>query len=324
MSQVLERPSRYDAVQDVGELVRLIDGEHCTPGWIPRATPLMWPKPLSRFVPAHWRYAQIRPALQAAGRVIGTDLAERRNFVLRNPIEGNDFATTRTLVGAYQSILPAERARSHRHAAHALRVILDSHGSYSVVNGKRHPMETGDIVLTPGGHWHGHGHDGSEQAFWFDCLDLPLVHLLEPMSAEDHPQHWEAGVELEAESPMRLTWEDTQRRLDREAAEDVFFGRTVDLTSALMPTITIKVHRWAGGWTSRPLRQNANSIFVVLRGSGTSEIGDERFAWSFGDVIAAPLGVRIAHAANADAVMVALTDESVMKHCGYFNLQACD
>ena len=32
-----------------------------------------------------------------AGSVIGTDLAERRNFVLRNPVEGNEFATLRAL-----------------------------------------------------------------------------------------------------------------------------------------------------------------------------------------------------------------------------------
>src|SRR4051812_4376602 len=168
-------------IGDVDDLIRVIGAYNCTPGWVPRAQPLMWPAAASSFVPVHWRYSEIRPALLAAGRVIGTDLAERRNFVLRNPIAGNDFATTRTLVGAYQSILPGERARSHRHSSHALRIIIESHGSYSVVNGKRHPMESGDVVLTPGGHWHGHGHDGAEQAFWFDCLDLPLVHLLEPM-----------------------------------------------------------------------------------------------------------------------------------------------
>ena len=48
-------------------------------------------------------------------------------------------------------------------------------------------MESGDIVLTPGWHWHGHGHDGQEQAYWFDGLDVPLTHLLEPMFFEDHP-----------------------------------------------------------------------------------------------------------------------------------------
>jgi gentisate 1,2-dioxygenase len=67
-------------------------------------------------------------------------------------------------------ILPGEVAPSHRHSAHALRVILDAKQSYSFENGEETPMETGDIVLTPGGHWHGHGHDGSEPAYWLDGL----------------------------------------------------------------------------------------------------------------------------------------------------------
>jgi gentisate 1,2-dioxygenase len=328
MSEVLETPpSRYDAIRDVDELVRAIDAQNCTPGWVARKQPLMWRDPLSEFVPAHWRYAEIRPALLAAGRVIGTDLAERRNFVLRNPIEGNDFATTRTLVGAYQSILPGEKARSHRHSSHALRVIIESRGSYSVVNGKQHPMETGDIVLTPGNHWHGHGHDGDAQAFWFDCLDLPLVHLLEPMKAEDHPEHWEQNAERVDHSPMRIEWADIERRLAAASAGGLdasFFGRTVDLTSSLMPTITIKVHQWAAGWLGGAYRRNANAIYVVLKGSGTSAVGDERFHWAFGDVFVAPLGARVAHAAREDAVLVALTDEGLMKFCGYDGLEACE
>src|SRR5438270_13977743 len=84
--------SPYEAILDVDDLVRAIDRQNCTPGWVPRQQPLMWPTAQSRFVAAHWRYAEIRPALLAAGRVIGTDLAERRNFVLRNPIPGNDLA----------------------------------------------------------------------------------------------------------------------------------------------------------------------------------------------------------------------------------------
>lgn len=327
MSEVLELQTSADSIRNEEDLVRAIDAQNCTPGWVARKQPLMWPRPLSKFVPVHWRYADIRPALVAAGRVVSTELAERRNFVLRNPIADNDFATTRTLVGAYQSILPGEKARSHRHSSHALRVIIESRGSYSVVNGKRHPMETGDIVLTPGNHWHGHGHDGDEQAFWFDCLDLPLVHLLEPMKAEDHPEHWEKSAERVDQSPMRIEWADIERRLADAAIEESehsFFGKTVDVTSSLMPTITIKVHRWEAGWQGQAYRRNANAIYVVLKGSGTSAVGDQNFDWAFGDVFVAPLGVRVAHAADEAAVLVALTDEGLMKFCGYDALEACE
>ncbi len=149
-----------------------------TPGWIDRDVPILWHEPRSSFPPVHWRYAECKRALDAAGRLIGTELAERRNLVLRNPLEGNNFATTKTFVNAYQMILPGEKARSHRHAPHALRVILDARGSFSVVDSEKTLMESGDVVLTPGWSWHGHGHDGDEPAYWFDGLDVPLTHLL--------------------------------------------------------------------------------------------------------------------------------------------------
>ena len=117
-------------------------------------------EPKSEFVPAHWRWEDAKVGLDAAGRLIDVALAERRNLVMRNPAPGANFETTRTLVCAYQMILPGEMAPSHRHSSHALRVIIDGKGSFSTVNGEKMPMETGDVVLTPGWCWHGHGHDG--------------------------------------------------------------------------------------------------------------------------------------------------------------------
>ncbi len=312
-----------DRIGHIDDLIQMIDQHHCTPGWIPRPRPLMWPQRPSVFQPVHWQYAQLKPALKAAGRLIGTDLAERRNFVLRSPIDGNDYATTRTLVGAYQSILPGERARSHRHSAHALRVILESKGSYSVVNGLRHPMESGDIVLTPGHHWHGHGHDGDEQAYWFDCLDLPLVQLLEPMDIEEYPGGWEPDIRHAEESPMRIRWQDICAGLDG-ASSDPLLGTTLDVTSALMPTISILVRRWPAGWTHAPYRHHANEIHVVLRGSGSSEVGESRFDWAFGDVFTAPMGVRIRHQAREDAVVVTLSDEGLLRHCRFYDREVLD
>jgi gentisate 1,2-dioxygenase len=313
-------PQSADDIRDVDELIEFIGARSLTPGWIDREPPLLYRNPSSIYVPVHWRYSEVRPALVAAGRVIGTDLAERRNFVLRNPVPGNDFSTTRTLISAYQSILPGERARSHKHSPHAMRVIIEAHGAYSIVNGHQHPMESGDIVLTPGGSWHGHGHQGSEQAFWFDCLDLPLVHLLEPMTAADHPDVWEKATAVTPDSPMRITQAQITPRL-ASAPDDPYFGRFVDVTSDLMPTITIKSHHWKAGWRGKPYSQLANQIYVVLGGSGVSEVGDQRFDWSFGDVFVAPLACRVAHSASADARVVTLSDEGLMKWCGFYRLQ---
>lgn len=318
--------ARCQQLGHVDDLVGLIDQEACTPGWVRRPTPLLWPDKPSFFQPAHWSYARLRPALLAACRLIDTEQAERRNFVLRNPVAGNDFATTRTLVGAYQAILPGEVARTHRHTPHALRVILEAQGAYSVVNGVRHPMETGDIVLTPGDHWHGHGHDGDQPAIWFDCLDVPLVHLLEPMHVQEDPGDMARIRERSTHSDMRLSWTHTQQRLQQALASppDACMGATVDLSSPSLPTIAIRVHAWPAGWKSPRWSQRANTLHVVLAGRGCSRVGDHRFEWGFGDVLALPMGHAMVHEAFEDATVVSLSDDPLMRWAGYHRIDRHD
>jgi hypothetical protein len=172
-------------------------------------------------LPAHWSYTDAKAGLDAAGRLIDVTLAERRNLVMRNPAPIAEFETSRTLVAAYQMILPGEHAPSHRHSSHALRVIIDGKGAYSVVDGEKTPMETGDVVLTPGWCWHGHGHDGDRPAYWFDGLDVPLTHLLEPMFFEEHPQKYQKVERVAQTSPYRFKREDiiwTQQRPIQKAS----------------------------------------------------------------------------------------------------------
>jgi gentisate 1,2-dioxygenase len=292
------------------DLQALLGTRNMTPGWIRRETPILWPEMRSAFVPAHWRYAEAKEAQKAAGRLIGTDQAERRNFVMRNPVPGNDIATLRTLICAYQSILPGEHARTHRHASHALRVILESRGSYSVVDGDKHPMESGDVVLTPGWCWHGHGHDGAEQAYWFDGLDVPLTHLLEPMFFEEHPAGFAPVERLTEHSPMRFPFADTVEKLKHQS--------TIHLPAPQMPTITLKVHRWDQGYANRPFRETVNTVYVVMRGSGRSSIGESMFDWQFGDTIAAPAWSRIEHHAAEDSILFTMSDEALMRWTRYY------
>ena len=312
---------RLDELPSLDALVGVIGERNMTPGWIRRERPILYPEMRSQFVPALWRYEEAKAAMKSAGRLIDTDLAERRNFVMRNPIPGNNYATLRTLVCAYQSILPDEKARSHRHAPHALRVILESRGSYSVVNGHKHPMESGDVVLTPGWSWHGHGHDGAEQAYWFDGLDVPLTHLLEPMFFEEHPQGFETVTEASPHSPMRFTWQFIQDGLARAPSEE-FFGRTLELPAPTMPTLQLRVHAWPAGWRNPPYRHTANVVHVVMRGEGNSIIDGQRFDWRFGDTLAIPAWSRIEHHAASDAVLFDMSDEALMRWTRYYRFEA--
>lgn len=294
-----------------------------TPGWIDRKTPILRPEPVTPFTVAHWGYDECRAALDAAGRLINTELAERRNLILRNPVEGNDIATAKTLVNAYQMILPGEEARTHRHAPHALRVIIESEGSFSVVNGDKHPMETGDIVLTPGWCWHGHGHEGDRPAYWLDGLDVPLTHLLEPMFFEEHPDGFAEVERVSPDSPYRFTWDSIQKQTEQAAADDEgFFGKRVRLEADEMPTIGIYVERLEAGQTTRKFRHSANVVYSPMMGSGVSTIGGTEIHWGRGDTFVAPTWSWIEHRVEEDTIMFAMTDEFLMRFAKYYRFEA--
>ena len=294
-----------------------------TPGWVPRPKPILWNEPRPEFYSAHWAYEDAKAGLDVAGRLIDVSLAERRNLVLRNPAPGTNFETTRTLVCAYQMILPGEVAPSHRHSSHALRVIIDGKGSFSIVNGQKMPMETGDVVLTPGWSWHGHGHDGSTPAYWFDGLDVPLTHLLEPMFFEEHPQKYEKVERVTTSSPFRFTRDDISRGLDAaEVDVDGFYGARIMLAAPDMPPMGLSMERLPSGTKTRPYRTTANTIFHVAEGMGETVIGDKRFSWRRGDTIVAPCWCAISHRADADAQLFVLSDEPLLRFTNYYRFEA--
>jgi gentisate 1,2-dioxygenase len=78
-----------------------------------------------------------------------------------------------------QLLLPGEWAPSHRHTPNAVRMIVEGEGAYTTVDGEKCPMSRGDLILTPTGLWHEHGHDGTDPVVWLDVLDLPIIYYLE-------------------------------------------------------------------------------------------------------------------------------------------------
>jgi gentisate 1,2-dioxygenase len=244
---------------------------------------------------------------------------------MRNPTPSAVFETSRTLVCAYQMILPGEHAPSHRHSSHALRVIIDSKGSYSVVNGEKTPMETGDVVLTPGWCWHGHGHDGDQPAYWFDGLDVPLTHLLEPMFFQEHPQKRENIERVVQSSPFRFTRADIARKLDAARADNEgFHGPRITLAAPDMPPMGLTVERLPSGEKTRRYRTTANTIFHVMEGAGETTVGEQRFSWKRGDTVVAPGWSAISHRATSDAQWFAMSDEPLLRFAKYYRFEAVD
>ena len=128
----------------------------------------------------HWPYASLKPLLLQAGELTPIEKAERRVLVLANPGHGLEkMQASPAIYLGMQLLLPGEWAPSHRHTPNAVRMIVEGEGAYTTVDGEKCPMQRGDLILTPTGLWHEHGHDGDEPVIWLDVLDLPLVYYME-------------------------------------------------------------------------------------------------------------------------------------------------
>ena len=137
-------------------------------------------KPQPRTRATAWSYQAIKPLLLQAGALTPIEKAERRVLVLANPGHGLDkMQASAAMYLGMQLLLPGEWAPSHRHTPNAVRMIVEGEGAYTTVNGEKCPMRRGDLILTPTGLWHEHGHDGTGPVIWLDVLDLPLVYYME-------------------------------------------------------------------------------------------------------------------------------------------------
>jgi gentisate 1,2-dioxygenase len=309
-------PQEFAQSVTLDELYGKLSPAMMVPGWA-KTAPSLWPEPRKSFQAHRWSYDQAKGALDAAGRLINTKLAERRNLILQNPATG--YATSRTIVAAYQMIMPGEKARSHRHTPNALRLVIDAEpGAYTVVNGERLAMLPGDVVLTPNWCWHGHGNDSRGCAYWLDVLDVPLVQLLDPMFFEPHPDEFETEIKVPNTSPMHFSWADTRHRLD--AAEKAGNGAghaTIALGDPALDTMALSMIGLKAGAATPSAKSVANNVFGVVQGEGTTTVDGETMHWKRGDVFVVPSWQQFSHQSGEDAVLFRATDEPVMRKLGF-------
>lgn len=311
-------------IESLDELYSSFDELNVEGGWH-RKAPALWPEPHKTFIPTVWHYADIKPVLDAAGPLVDHSMADRRNVTLRNPLEGNLYATVRTLVGAYQMIQPGEIALAHRHTPSALRIILDGHGTYTVVQGKRVEMRPGDVLLTPSFMWHSHSHagnDGDDVCYWIDVLDVPLIHLLETMFFDRYPGGLEEDVEDLEVAPVAFRWEDGLVALaSAPAPEHGMAEREIELGDPAMNTVSLHRQTMSAGFVSPMYRTTANSLFSVLEGSGETVVDGVTLPWTRGDMIAVPAWRPYQHRVTADAHLVRASDEALMSKIGVLRSQ---
>ncbi|MDA8258706.1 MAG: cupin domain-containing protein [Betaproteobacteria bacterium] len=195
-------------------------------------------KPAIRTRPTCWSYQGLRPLLMRAGELTPIEKAERRVLVLANPGHGLEkMQASATIYLGMQLLQPGEWAPAHRHTPNAVRMIVEGEGAYTTVEGEKCPMSRGDLILTPTGMWHEHGHDGNDPVVWLDVLDLPIVYYCEAsyvtegkaqtVTAEGGEQDFMRGGVVPAPMfvrsgkafPMlRYPWVDVRRTLETMAA----------------------------------------------------------------------------------------------------------
>jgi gentisate 1,2-dioxygenase len=315
---------------ELSDTYERVESLNLMPGWA-RKQRSIWPEPEPKFLPALWRFADARKALDEFGDSVTTEspdkasiMAERRNLIMVNPAPGNLYATSRNLVAAYQMILPGERARTHRHSPSALRVALDiDPDTYTVVEATRVAMADRDVVLTPNWNWHGHGNEGSRPSYWIDFLDVPLVQHLESMFIEWYAGGFQPITARDDASPLRLRPGDIL---------DPGVSQVADIGDGQIPSIGLQLHQMRQSESRQRPRSTENNVYVILGGSvrftvgsaaGTSAVGNSAAdpaiedVLTYGDLLSVPCWHEHSWEALEDALVLRVTDEPVLRALGF-------
>lgn len=311
----------------------------------------LFPKePTNRALPHAWHYPELRRLALHFCRTLSLEEAERRVLMLLNPALREPPATVNTLFAGIQIITPGETAQAHRHAAGAFRFVIEGSGAYTTVNGERVHMHPGDLLMTPGWHWHDHNHTGDGPMMWLDGLDYPLVNSLDANFFELYDQRLQPSSVPDDLSTRQFlhgrlnpTWATPQRQIspvgnypwaeseralsgiadDAEGSESegVLLEYTNPWTGGpVLPTMSCRIARLRAGFRGRPRRQTPSTIYHVVSGSGTTQVGDTVLEWSDKDVFCVPGWASYEHrvAPDRDAVLFSFTDEPVLRSLGLY------
>ena len=305
------------------------------------------PKPVTR--PGYWSYASLRPLLLRAGELTPVEKAERRVLVLSDPGRGTGaMQATSSIYLGMQLLLPGESAPAHKHTPSAARIIVEGSGGFTVVDGEKLPMEEGDLVLTPGGDWHDHGHEGTEPVVWLDALDLPLFVYLEGSYAIEgelqaqrnrpdasNVEYLAAGLApsrqtrgtLRRYPMMRYPWlrtESALREMARFAEPEVAELDYVNPETGLdvLPTMGFTAMMLSAGQVHEPPLRSASAAYHVVKGSGTSVINGETISWGPKATFTAPVFADITHTAEQESFLIRVHDKPLQDKLGYYEERA--
>jgi gentisate 1,2-dioxygenase len=312
---------------------------------------IVLPQPRTACVPALWRYDEMRPLLMESGGLITAHEAERRVLMLENPGIRSISRITQSLYAGLQLVLPGEVTSTHRHAAAALRFVLEGDGAYTAVDGERTTMRPGDLILTPSWTFHDHGNPSDVPVVWLDGLDIPIVNMFDASFAEHYPgegtqpvarpegdalaRYGTSLLPLEYKpsglaAPLltypytrsRETLEQLRRNGPLHPCHGVKMQYVNPATGGYpMPTIGAFLQLLPSGFRGAAYRGTDATVYCVAEGRGTSQVGGSSFAWKEHDIFVVPSWCPVSHAAQQDAVLFSFSDRPVQKALGLWREQ---
>jgi gentisate 1,2-dioxygenase len=336
----------------LAELYRDFAAAGMTPLWTTREG-LMPFRPQPRAVPHLWRWGELYPLAARSAELVPVGRGgERRAISLGNPGLPGDPYTTPTLWAAIQYLAPRESAPEHRHSQSAFRFVLEGEGVWTVVDGDPVAMRRGDLLLTPGWHFHGHQNVSDEPMAWLDGLDIPFVAQTDQGFFEFGPEEvsdtstprqsrserlWGhpgllpvSAADPHTSSPlMAYRWAHTHAALtaqleleDEDKPGVVSPGhaaiRFTNPTTGgdALTTIRTEMHRLRGGAASHRTRTTASAVWQVFDGTGTVSLDGEDRPLGHGDVIAVPAWTEFKLTADGPLDLFAFSDAPIFEKVG--------
>ncbi|MCW2499645.1 MAG: gentisate 1,2-dioxygenase / 1-hydroxy-2-naphthoate dioxygenase [Frankiales bacterium] len=294
-----------------------------------------------------WRWRDIEARLDEACDVLAEGLTARRSLALMNPaLPGG---TTHTLTAGIQMLNPGEQAWAHRHTMSAIRfVIRGGPGLSTVVDGEACQMDDYDLVLTPSWTWHDHHNDTTGNPVWLDALDIGLImslntgfyetygeerQALRPSQGEYLSQRaglvrpvWEQRKERLA--PFRYAWSDVEPVLlsmaDQEGSP--YDGVVLEYVNPMTggpttPTLSCWVQMLRPHEQTQSHRHTSSSIYFVVRGEGTTRVGDEEISWGQHDTFVVPNWLEHSFrnsSASSEAILFSVNDIPTLRALGLY------
>jgi gentisate 1,2-dioxygenase len=341
------------AKTDLDRLYREMEQTNILPLWRSEGE-IMPREPQPQAIPWLWKWSQLHRLASRAGDLVPMDRGgDRRALSLMNPgLKGQPYATP-TLWAAVQWLNAGEVEPAHRHAAQAIRFMIEGKDAYSTVQGDKIYLERGDFAINPPWYWHDHGSEGSGSAIWMDGLDVPLTNYLDAPffeASEKNTQDITAvingsvlkygggGLRPAWEKPVQqyspistYKWVATEQALnnlakvDASQYDDVALEYTNPHTGRpVMDTITAWIQMLRPGAHTKAHRHVSSSVYHVFEGKGSTVMNGVRFDWEQGDIFVIPSWVYHEHVNGLQterAILFSIHDIPVMKVLGKYREQ---